>query len=117
MEKIFLFGTDEDTSDYISKIAGNMRIKVSSVPFDLYENTIGDIIENKAVPGDCGNVPGEALMLFCEVSEKHLDSIVAKLRRSQCKVDYKAVITRSNRTWSVKKLFFAMEQERKAHGG
>ena len=116
MEKIFLFGTDEKTADYISKIAGNMRIKTSSVPFDLYENRIGDIIDKKAVPGNCSCVPQESLILFCDVSEKHLDAVVAKLRQSQHNVDYKAVLTRNNREWSVKRLFFAMEQERKAYG-
>lgn len=116
MEKIFLFGTDEPTSGYIAKIAGNMRIKTSSVPFDLYENTIGDIIDKKAAPANCSDVPEESLILFCDVSEKHLDSVIAKLRQSPYNVDYKAVLTGKNRTWSVKKLFFAMEQERKAYG-
>ena len=36
-------------------------------------------------------------MVFCGVNEKHFDKILFELRRKQIPVDYKAVLTPSNR--------------------
>ena len=51
-------------------------------------------------------------MVFCGVNEKHFDTILFELRRKQIPVDYKAVLTPSNRKWSVLMLMLELTKEK-----
>ena len=51
-------------------------------------------------------------MVFCGVNEKHFDKILFELRRKQIPVDYKAVLTPSNRKWSVLMLMLELTKEK-----
>lgn len=55
-------------------------------------------------------------MVFCGVNEKHFDKILFELRRKQIPVDYKAVLTPSNRKWSVLMLMLELTKEKTASG-
>ena len=59
-----------------------------------------------------GSAPQESLMVFCGVNEKHFDKILFELRRKQIPVDYKAVLTPSNRKWSVLMLMLELTKEK-----
>ena len=50
--------------------------------------------------------------VFCGVNEKHFDKILFELRRKQIPVDYKAVLTPSNRKWSVLMLMLELTKEK-----
>ena len=134
MEKILLFGTKPADTLLVKKLADNMRIAVQEVPVSLYDCTIEQLLAVKgvgiiggtqskaqdftggtqnevqnfavgAVQAELKSEPG--MLLFCDVTEKHLDK--------QSRIDYKAVLTPTNRTWNVRRLYAHMAMERMSH--
>lgn len=61
-------------------------------------------------------MPPESLLLFCDVSQKHLDKILFALRQKKISIDYKAVLTDTNRRWTLARLYMEMEREKKSLG-
>lgn len=122
MEKIILFNTEPETEEFITKCAANMRIKTVSAAPEMYTETLESIAgngtarENVGAPAMLPEGTG-SLMLMCGLSDKHMDRLLAKLRQSVMKVDYKAVLTPTNSKWTLKRLIFEMEREKKALGG
>ena len=129
MEKILLFGTKPADTLLVKKLADNMRIAVQEVPVSLYDCTIEQLLAVKgagiiggtqskaqdftggtqnevqnfavgAVQAELKSEPG--MLLFCDVTEKHLDK-------------YKAVLTPTNRMWNVRRLSAHMAMERMSH--
>ena len=98
MEKILLFGTKPADTLLVKKLADNMRIAVQEVPVSLYDCTIEQILavkgagimggaQNKVqnfavdtVQVELKSEPG--MLLFCDVTEKHLDKFLFELRNS-----------------------------------
>jgi hypothetical protein len=131
MEKILLFGTKPADTLLVKKLADNMRIAVQEVPVSLYDCTIEQILavkgagimggaQNKVqnfavdtVQVELKSEPG--MLLFCDVTEKHLDKFLFELRNKQSRIDYKAVLTPTNRTWNVRRLYAHMAMERMSH--
>ena len=131
MEKILLFGTKPADTLLVKKLADNMRISVQEVPVSLYDCTIEQILavkgagimggaQNKVqnfavdtVQVELKSEPG--MLLFCDVTEKHLDKFLFELRNKQSRIDYKAVLTPTNRTWNVRRLYAHMAMERMSH--
>lgn len=117
MEKILLFGTKPADTLLVKKLADNMRIAVQEVPVSLYDCTIEQLL---AVKG-AGIIDGaqekaqDCMLLFCDVTEKHLDKFLFELRNKQSSIDYKAVLTPTNRTWNVRRLSAHMAMERMSH--
>ena len=131
MEKILLFGTKPADTLLVKKLADNMRIAVQEVPVSLYDCTIEQIlavkgagimggaqnkVQNFAVDTVQVELKSEPVMLlFCDVTEKHLDKFLFELRNKQSRIDYKAVLTPTNRTWNVRRLYAHMAMERMSH--
>lgn len=131
MEKILLFGTKPADTLLVKKLADNMRIAVQEVPVSLYDCTIEQLLAVKgagimggtqnevqnfavgAVQAELKSEPG--MLLFCDVTEKHLDKFLFELRNKQSSIDYKAVLTPTNRTWNVRRLSAHMAMERMSH--
>lgn len=131
MEKILLFGTKPADTLLVKKLADNMRIAVQEVPVSLYDCTIEQILavkgagimggaQNKVqnfavdtVQVELKSEPG--MLLFCDVTEKHLDKFLFELRNKQSSIDYKAVLTPTNRMWNVRRLYAHMAMERMSH--
>lgn len=131
MEKILLFGTKPADTLLVKKLADNMRIAVQKVPVSLYDCTIEQLLavkgagimggaQNKVqnfavdtVQVELKSEPG--MLLFCDVTEKHLDKFLFELRNKQSRIDYKAVLTPTNRTWNVRRLYAHMAMERMSH--
>ncbi len=115
MEKILLFQISEENAAQIQKLASPMKIKVHQVPKDAYGEAIGKIADNrisgKANAAEEILLP-QSLILFCDLTEKHLDKILAGLKREQIMVDFKAVLTSTNRNWTIQKLYLEMIRER-----
>ena len=140
MEKILLFGTKPADTLLVKKLADNMRIAVQEVPVSLYDCTIEQILAVKGIIGSTqskaqdftggtqnevqnfavGTVQAElksepGMLLFCDVTEKHLDKFLFELRNKQSSIDYKAVLTPTNRMWNVRRLSAHMAMERMSH--
>lgn len=62
-----------------------------------------------------GEVPDESLLLLCGFTETRMDKLLAALRNARVQVDYKAVLTPTNRRWNVMRLLLEMRAEKAAY--
>lgn len=57
----------------------------------------------------------ESLLLINGLSDKRLDKLLFELRRAEVAVDYKAVLTMSNSSWTLERLFSELRKEKAAY--
>lgn len=114
MEKILLIQCPEKKC--IKQIADEMKIKTAVIEKEYYRETLATLEKGiPAMPKERfeGNPPEESLMVFCGVSEKHLDKMLAELKKREITVGLKAVLTTANRNWSVLRLYMELLKEKK----
>ena len=109
-----LFQVSEPDRKIIEKISGNMRIKVESIPQELYSYKVGELAEGKVCSmtktDESLNKPLEgSLLVFADVSDKHMDKLLFEIRRQKLSIKHKAVLTPTNKTWNIYQLFVQME--------
>lgn len=138
MEKILLFQMADDVRKEIETIASHMRIKAEYVAVTEYKRTLGSIAENttqnaaiQAVVNQSAvideqqgqgvltkehpAIPKESMLVFCGVTEKHLNKMLFEMRTRKLPVTYKSVLTETNKDWNVLKMYGEMERERLAY--
>lgn len=121
MEKILLFQVREPEKKAIQKLADNKKIRVIPVEKTDFDIPLGVLADGKkaenvrmaAGEGEDSSLPAASLMVFCGVSEKHLNKLLFEMRSKKIIVDYKAVLTDTNRSWTVGQLYPELERERK----
>jgi hypothetical protein len=119
-EILILVGVGQTQAAALRRIADNMRINVVEVAETQYDCTIGDIAEQKAAfvqagkSGTAADGASRSLLVFANVTDKHVDKLLFEMKSRKITVDYKAVMTDTNRQWSVKRTMFEMERERQA---
>ena len=99
----------------VKQLLAPMKIRLEEIEATDLRQSIGDLAEEKKnvlTAPFTGSAPQESLMVFCGVNEKHFDKILFELRRKQIPVDYKAVLTPSNRKWSVLMLMLELTKEK-----
>lgn len=110
MEKILLLNVDERQYAIVGKLAGQMRIKVVRPNIQDTAVKIGELAkENTQESG--GGTSAKSLLIFCNVSDKHMDRFLFALRQSDARIDYKAVLTPTNAQWTVSRMYAHMEFE------
>lgn len=117
MEKMLIFQLTETDKNTVKILSSNMKIKVLEIQSSDYRQALGDLAENKKsslVSAYEGTAPEGSLMVFCNVTEKHMDKILFELRRKQSSITYKASLTPTNAKWNVLRMYMEMEKERKA---
>lgn len=116
METILLFQVEDKRE--IAALAANMRIRLKEVNRMQYHQKLKEILDQTpaAAPasGEGEALPG-SMMIFCGVSDKHLERILFAMRKKNVRVDYKAVLTPSNQSWTPYALFAQLEMERRAY--
>lgn len=116
MERIILFNVPN--IEQIKKIAAPMHIKVFEADTSRYNETLGQLSlpPKKEMPSDkaafSGKAPSESLLLFCDITDKKLDKILFQLKRNNIQIDFKAVLTPTNASWNVLKLYLEMQREK-----
>lgn len=116
MERIVLFNTPD--TDKIAKIVTPMKIKVIIADTKKYNETLKEISSTSktekpsAENAFTGKIPAESLLLFCDIADKKIDKILFQLRKNNINIDFKAVLTPTNSSWNVLKLYLAMEREK-----
>jgi hypothetical protein len=121
-EILILVGVGQTQAAALRRIADNMRINVVEVAEAQYDCTIGDIAAQKTAfvqagkSGVATDVASRSLLVFANVTDKHVDKLLFEMKSRKITVDYKAVMTDTNRQWSVKRTMFEMERERQAFG-
>ena len=97
------------------KIASQMRIKTKVADKAEYGKTIGMIAETDDAVSSAGTAfsPDKSLMVMCGLTEKHMDRLLFALRRDNVDIGYKAILTKTNASWSVSRMYANMELEHK----
>ena len=124
MEKVLTIACSQAQMDEIRKTAAEMKIRVQEVSQRQMNQTLEEILkgtsgEGKTAQEETGELEGtsadgtNSLLIFNELTEKHFDRFLAKLREVKAGITYKAVVTPTNRTWNLQKLYVNMEMEKR----
>ncbi len=135
MEKLIAINLGDSEYSRLQKIAGRMRLKAERLECSAgedYNAALEEIASGKykehLQSGDkCGghlqssdkceeykNQPKDdrSLILICGLSEKRLDKVLFELRRAEVAADFKAVLTPTNKNWTLRRLFAELSRER-----
>ncbi len=117
MEKIMLFQVPEHAASKIRRLAAGKKIRVVPVERKDWGVSLGDLAAgnagSKLPQPPPGSLPEGSLMVFCQVSQKHFDKLLFEMRDKKIPVDFKAVLTETNRHWTVSKLYEELARERR----
>lgn len=117
MEKIMTFQLTDEEFQKVKRAAGNLRMRVESIPEIQFRQTLGALAERKGLTEEeyRGQVSAESLLVFCGLEDKKLDKLLAALKKNNVSVDYKAVLTPTNRNWNVLRLYAEMKLEKQSY--
>ena len=113
MEKVLGYHISE--KDQLTRILAARKIRFEEIREEDLRQRVGDLADGKRTPlamPFTGEAPKESMLIFCGVSEKHLDKILFTLRSMQIRTDLKAVLTPTNAEWTVLMLFLELSREK-----
>ena len=116
MEKILAIACSEAQIEILKKVTGDMKIRLQRMPVKDTDHTLEEIVNSgsdEKVSGEEVSDGENSLVIFCDLTEKHLDHVLARLREKKAGLCYKAVLTPTNRKWNLQKLYINMEMEKK----
>lgn len=114
-EKILLYNVKEPQD--IIKVASNMRIASGFInESDSYKTLAELATEVKGIPSDVAGYHSqedkESLVIFCDVTDKHMDRLLFEMRQKNTGVTFKAVLTDANKKWNISQMLVEMRRER-----
>lgn len=114
-EKILLYNVKEPQD--IIKAASNMRIASGFInESDSYKTLAELAAEVKGIPSDVAGYHSqedkESLVIFCDVTDKHMDRLLFEMRQKNTGVTFKAVLTDTNKKWNISQMLVEMRRER-----
>ena len=114
-EKILLYNVKEPQD--IIKAASNMRIASGFINgSDSYKTLAELAAEVKGIPSDVAGYHSqedkESLVIFCDVTDKHMDRLLFEMRQKNTGVTFKAVLTDANKKWNISQMLVEMRRER-----
>ncbi len=119
MAKVLLFQCKDELA--MRRILTPMKVRVISVPKEKFGQTLGELAGGKrAEPSAEGAVeeitaatlPEGSLLVMCDFTEKQMNRLLFELRKQKVSVTFKAVLTPTNRNWTVQQMYREMERER-----
>uniref|UniRef100_UPI0040571F9E DUF3783 domain-containing protein n=1 Tax=Acetatifactor sp. TaxID=1872090 RepID=UPI0040571F9E len=118
MEKILLIGISEEEYRKIKQVVSRLKLAVDVVEPVYYDRTLGELAGGKYKQDASGTQTSmitESLILICGLTDKRMDKLLFELRREEVSVDYKAVLTPTNKNWNVSQLLLEMRREKLAY--
>ena len=114
-EKILLYNVKEPQD--IIKVASNMRIASGFInESDSYKTLAELAAEVKGIPSDVAGYHSqedkESLVIFCDVTDKHMDRLLFEMRQKNTGVTFKAVLSDANKKWNISQMLVEMRRER-----
>lgn len=114
-EKILLYNVKEPQD--IIKAASNMWIASGFInESDSYKTLAELAAEVKGIPSDVAGYHSqedkESLVIFCDVTDKHMDRLLFEMRQKNTGVTFKAVLTDANKKWNISQMLVEMRRER-----
>ena len=115
-EKILLYNVKEPQD--IIKAASNMRIASGFInESDSYKTLAELAAEVKGIPSDVAGYHSqedkESLVIFCDVTDKHMDRLLFEMRQKNTGVTFKAVLTDANKKWNISQMLEYMRRNMK----
>lgn len=106
---------DEERARKIKLMALSLKLRIVQVKKEDYLQSIGYLAGVKEMEEDPEKYEGEELekemMVFAGFSRQKLDGLLQMMRKSGIRVDYKAILTEVNRTWTVPELYKELASE------
>lgn len=115
MEKVLLFQIQDREAAAIADMLAAMKIRCERISVHAYRQTIGELASGKTEkPAEAyrGEAPKESMIVFCDVGEKHFNRALTLLRSQAIRIDYKAVLTPTNKDWNVLRLYAELAREK-----
>lgn len=106
--------------DAILNLAQRMHIRTVSVSPSDYQKSIGQLAgfpDQTATRTSDGTSLDGSMLIFCDVKERHQNQILEKLRTMDVSITYKAILTPTNRHWTVFQLYDELHREHCAMTG
>lgn len=144
MEKVLAFQLNQNQLDSVYKVCSQMKIVVIAVQQNQMLMPLKQLLEEKAYKGRA-NIQGsgtghqsigstwiepdlisktmdgsrqlQSMIVMCDLSEKHVDRLLAALRMGNVGIDYKAVMTPVNSQWNGMRMLDQMEAEKRSIEG
>ena len=122
MEKLICFQI-ENTRE-IERLASNMKIRVIKADASMYNEMLDSIVNGKISSVNStfsasisplvteNKLPADNILIFCDLSEKHLNRMLFELKSRKVQIDLKAILTPTNRKWTLRQLHDELERER-----
>ena len=122
MEKLICFQI-KNTRE-IERLASNMKIRVIKADAAMYNEMLDTIVNGKISPVNGSfsasistlvtenKLPSDSILIFCDLSEKHLNRMLFELKSRKVQIDLKAILTPTNRKWTLRQLHDELERER-----
>lgn len=121
MEKLLLFGINDSDYCLIERIASRLQMPCERISPLYYHCRLEDIVSGKykTLPASDTKISpvltSKRLLVMCHLSDKRMDKLLFELRHAQISLDYKAVLTPSNSSWTIPKLLLEMHTEKEAY--
>lgn len=116
LEKILLYNVKEPQN--IIKAASNMRIVSGFIKESDVDRTLGELASDvrSSLLSDAAEYSlqenNESLIVFCDVTDKHMDRLLFEIRQNNIDVTFKAVLTDTNKKWNIRQMLVEMRRER-----
>ena len=126
MEKLICYQI-ENTRE-IERLASNMKLRIVYADASLYDETLDAIafgkVQSTATAATGANEiartnnlnlspdSGDSILIFCDLSEKHLNRMLFELKSRKVQIDLKAVLTPTNQKWTLRQLHAELEREK-----
>ncbi len=93
-----------------------LKLRIKKVPREDYEKPVGYLAGQKELPCPSKSYEGDELdapmLVMVGLDRFKMDAVLSCLRSPKMpKIDYKAVLTPTNQTWSVLQLFEELKKE------
>ena len=101
-----------------------MKIRVIKADASIYNETLDNIVNGKISSVNStssasispliadNQLPSDSILIFCDLSEKHLNRMLFELKSRKVKIDLKAILTPTNRRWTLRQLHGELNRER-----
>lgn len=133
MEKVLAFNLDEIRLNQVYKICSQMKVTVIAVEksemmvplkrlLDKHPyrgNVVGLLAASaeQRTSADAAEQTEGSLLVMCELTQKHIDRLLASIRLCNIAIDFKAVLTSVNTEWNGMRMLVEMAAEKRAIEG
>ena len=118
MEKILLYHPDEMEFQKVKRTAGNLKIRFVRMEPSALNQALESLVTGTPDPTAApfsGDAPTESLLLMSDFTDKRMDRLLAALKKAGAQVDFKAIVTPTNKKWNVLRLLMELHAERAAY--